>query len=220
MVRNSNEVWSRPFWGLFHLAKGRIHSFQNPIDPESTPLAPGLIPKIVLKSGGPAKDSHGIKWGGAARQLHWFPARNGGIHSYRWLAMCTCSVFYMFHVEWLPGDPVSDISLSCRSPWASTIDLPYRVLSQTWEQWPKSESTVVEHCSQSHWDWSWWWCRSTVRSSACSLVHQLRGEIAGAIPKSQQFLHGCVWKCCVPHCTQWFCWSLSLWKMASYHWEY
>ena len=25
---------------------------------------------------------------------------------------------------------------------------------------------------------------------------------------------GCVWKCCVPHCTQWFCWSLSLWKMA------
>ena len=21
---------------------------------------------------------------------------------------------------------------------------------------------------------------------------------------------GCVWKCCVPHCTQWFCWSLSL----------
>ena len=32
--------------------------------------------------------------------------------------------------------------------------------------------------------------------------------------------YGCVWKCCVPHCTQWFCWSLSLWKMASYHWEY
>ena len=30
---------------------------------------------------------------------------------------------------------------------------------------------------------------------------------------------GCVWKCRVPHCTQWFCWSLSLWKMASYHWE-
>ena len=25
---------------------------------------------------------------------------------------------------------------------------------------------------------------------------------------------GYVWKCCVPHCTQWFCWSLSLWKMA------
>ena len=22
-------------------------------------------------------------------------------------------------------------------------------------------------------------------------------------------LNGCVWKCCVPHCTQWFCWSLS-----------
>ena len=21
--------------------------------------------------------------------------------------------------------------------------------------------------------------------------------------------HGFVWKCCVPHCTQWFCWSLS-----------
>ena len=21
---------------------------------------------------------------------------------------------------------------------------------------------------------------------------------------------GCVWKCCVTHCTQWFCWSLSL----------
>ena len=31
---------------------------------------------------------------------------------------------------------------------------------------------------------------------------------------------GCVWKWLVPHCTQWFCWSLSLWKMASYHWEY
>ena len=27
-------------------------------------------------------------------------------------------------------------------------------------------------------------------------------------------IYGCVWKCCVPHCTQWFCWSLSLWKMA------
>ena len=23
----------------------------------------------------------------------------------------------------------------------------------------------------------------------------------------------------VAHCTQWFCWSLSLWKMASYHWD-
>ena len=23
----------------------------------------------------------------------------------------------------------------------------------------------------------------------------------------------------VPLLTQWFCWSLSLWKMASYHWE-
>ena len=21
--------------------------------------------------------------------------------------------------------------------------------------------------------------------------------------------YGCVWKCCVAHCTQWFCWSLS-----------
>ena len=44
---------------------------------------------------------------------------------------------------------------------------------------------------------------------------------------------GCVWKCRVPHCTQWFCWSLSLWKMAislgiltqhfqthpSFHWD-
>ena len=26
--------------------------------------------------------------------------------------------------------------------------------------------------------------------------------------------YGCVWKCCVPLFTQWFCWSLSLWKMA------
>ena len=24
----------------------------------------------------------------------------------------------------------------------------------------------------------------------------------------------CYWKCCVPHSTQWFSWSLSLWKMA------
>ena len=23
------------------------------------------------------------------------------------------------------------------------------------------------------------------------------------------WLYGCVWKCCVPHCTQWFSWSLS-----------
>ena len=22
-------------------------------------------------------------------------------------------------------------------------------------------------------------------------------------------IHGCLWKCFVPHCTQWFCWSLS-----------
>ena len=32
------------------------------------------------------------------------------------------------------------------------------------------------------------------------------------------WLHGCVWKCCVPHCTQWFCWSLSL--LNGYNWEY
>ena len=31
-------------------------------------------------------------------------------------------------------------------------------------------------------------------------------------------LHGCVWKCRVPHCTQWFCWSLSL--LNGYNWEY
>ena len=30
----------------------------------------------------------------------------------------------------------------------------------------------------------------------------------------QLFPNGCVWKWLVPHCTQWFCWSLSLWKMA------
>ena len=28
--------------------------------------------------------------------------------------------------------------------------------------------------------------------------------------------YGCVWKCCVPHCTQWFCWSLSL--LNGYNW--
>ena len=33
------------------------------------------------------------------------------------------------------------------------------------------------------------------------------------------FAYGCVWKCSVPYYPQWFCWSLSLWKMASYHWE-
>ena len=27
-------------------------------------------------------------------------------------------------------------------------------------------------------------------------------------------VNGCVWKCCVPHCTQWFCWSFFLWKWA------
>ena len=26
--------------------------------------------------------------------------------------------------------------------------------------------------------------------------------------------HGCVWKCCVPRKTQWFCWSLSRFEMA------
>ena len=31
---------------------------------------------------------------------------------------------------------------------------------------------------------------------------------------SKSKIHGFVWKCRVPHCTQWFCWSLSLWKMA------
>ena len=29
---------------------------------------------------------------------------------------------------------------------------------------------------------------------------------------------GCVWKCCVPLFTQWFCWSLSL--LNGYNWEY
>ena len=30
-------------------------------------------------------------------------------------------------------------------------------------------------------------------------------------------IYGCVWKCCVPHCTQWFCWSdnpYEKWLMA------
>ena len=30
--------------------------------------------------------------------------------------------------------------------------------------------------------------------------------------------YGCVWKYCVPHCTQWFCWSLSL--LNGYNWGY
>ena len=35
---------------------------------------------------------------------------------------------------------------------------------------------------------------------------------------SYRILHGCVWKCCVPLFTQWFCWSLSL--LNGYNWEY
>ena len=33
-------------------------------------------------------------------------------------------------------------------------------------------------------------------------------------------VYGCVWKCCVPHCTQWFCWSLSRFEKWLFHWEY
>ena len=153
------EVWSRPFWDLFRLTKGRIYP----------PLAARADSEDCSQEWWPGKRQPWInKWGGAARQLlpGSLPEMEEYI-SYRWLAMCTCSVFYMFHVEWLPGDELPQLICG---------------MSQTWEQWPKSESTVVEHFNQSHWDWSWLWCRSTV-------VHQLCGEIAGGIPKSQQFLH-------------------------------
>ena len=36
----------------------------------------------------------------------------------------------------------------------------------------------------------------------------------GHLGSSYTWLYGCVWKCCVPHCTQWFCWSLSRFEMA------
>ena len=35
-------------------------------------------------------------------------------------------------------------------------------------------------------------------------------EGSDLIKNTRAAWHGCVWKCCVPHCTQWFCWSLSL----------
>ena len=33
-------------------------------------------------------------------------------------------------------------------------------------------------------------------------------------------LYGFVWKCSVPHCTQWFCWSLSRFEKWLFQWEY
>ena len=53
------------------------------------------------------------------------------------------------------------------------------------------------------------------------VVSQRIGECHGGVSLARMMIkakYGCVWKCCVPHCTQWFCWSLSLWN--GYDWEY
>ena len=39
-----------------------------------------------------------------------------------------------------------------------------------------------------------------------------RNQINPWNPLQHILTYGCVWKCCVPNCTQWFCWSLSLKK--------
>ena len=57
--------------------------------------------------------------------------------------------------------------------------------------------------SPSIWYWSWY----------CYVHHDYQHHIISTnviilllLAISQ---YGFVWKCCVPHCTQWFCWSLS-----------
>ena len=49
-------------------------------------------------------------------------------------------------------------------------------------------------------------------------INSVRMLVRRSTPTSESLQgiksYGCVWKCCVPLCTQWFCWSLSLWKMA------
>ena len=47
-----------------------------------------------------------------------------------------------------------------------------------------------------------------------SFFRALPWKIYGNFGMVIYWIYGCVWKCCVPHCTQWFSWSLSLWKMA------
>ena len=59
----------------------------------------------------------------------------------------------------------------------------------------------------------------SLRTSACGAGHAIQrdrrnGGQRAPLGRIHRVSNGFVWKCCVPHCTQWFCWSLSLWKMA------
>ena len=69
----------------------------------------------------------------------------------------------------------------------------------------------------------WSTCPSSLRSTRRHTysVEQFLVASCKSLPESRSgavteentpSIHGCVWTCCV--LTQWFCWSLSLWKMA------
>ena len=58
--------------------------------------------------------------------------------------------------------------------------------------------------------------RACVPADGQSLLVAGCGEVAGGF-NVWNYLSGCVWKWLVPHCTQWFCWSLSL---LNGYWEY
>ena len=65
--------------------------------------------------------------------------------------------------------------------------------------------------------------RGNQKGQTLHLVQQLseighHTHLVGFLVKISTPSSGCVWKCCVPHCTQWFVWSLSL--LNGYNWEY
>ena len=66
----------------------------------------------------------------------------------------------------------------------------------------------------------WFWILMGTGAFFRVLIHDLSWSLAEfatfvaiasseALGRSCVLQIGCVWKCCVPHCTQWFCWSLS-----------
>ena len=60
------------------------------------------------------------------------------------------------------------------------------------------------------------WRALSLRSKTTKLWLPDCGSTAVVFVGGQRY--GCVWKWLVPHCTQWFCWSLSL--LNGCNWEY
>ena len=99
-------------------------------------------------------------------------------------------------------------------------------VSMSWYFWQNPWTTLPAFLAAAS-DWllpvGWLRCNRPlllpeVGSKPGSVREEPRPELVPCDPGSRTWQHltawVCVWKCRVPHCTQWFCWSLSQSKMA------